>query len=145
MPDNLLHIGQWRGYFRYGAEYGELIAGQEAEFRLFIESFESGQFGGKVIDWQGYGAEGEVSALTGFIDDGFISFTKRYGHHIAMDENGTMYNDEHRNGHCVHYEGQYDSGQQAFTGIWEIYDEAPDGVAQDSGIWGSGTWRMPLR
>jgi hypothetical protein len=51
----LLYIGQWQGFFSYGPEYGEIVHGQEVEFRLFIEEYNEGQFSGKVIDWEGIG------------------------------------------------------------------------------------------
>ncbi|MBK9531876.1 MAG: hypothetical protein IPO42_08770 [Chitinophagaceae bacterium] len=49
--------------FQYGPEYGEFIEGKEAEFRLFIEKYNNGQFSGRTIDWEGIGAEGKPLKL----------------------------------------------------------------------------------
>jgi len=65
--DDLLNIGQWQGFFKYGPEYGNLINGKEAEFRLFIEDYTNGQFSGRVIDWEGFGVEGKTAFGKGFI------------------------------------------------------------------------------
>lgn len=141
MPD-LLHPGQWQGFYAFGPEYGNLAQGKEAEFRMFIEEYHNGEFSGRAIDWQGFGADGEVSQLKGFIKDGFISFTKQYSIYYTMNPDGSTSADETTAGHTVEYEGQYDPVDKYFYGSWEI--SIDKGMAGDFSVEevATGTWRM---
>lgn len=140
--NSLLEIGQWQGYFTYGPEYGEIVNNKDAEFRLFIEQLNDDQFSGKIIDWEGMGAEGEVSIVNGFLHGEFISFTKTYSQFLAIDEfgNGEIYDDIP--GHTVHYEGHYVRETNIFKGTWEIRAE----IASTDEILieeiATGTWFM---
>jgi hypothetical protein len=84
--NNLLCIGQWQGFYSYGPEYGEYIEGKETEFRLFIEEITKDEFSGRVIDWDGFGADGQISEVKGFISGQVISFIKKYPNCQLMDE-----------------------------------------------------------
>ena len=117
---DLLYIGQWQGYFSYGAEYGEIIHGQEVEFRLFIEEYSDGQFSGRVIDWDGLGANGETSYVKGFISADFINFVKQYPKNYVLDEWGNESVGEDRLVQSVTYEGKFDHRNKSFAGSWEI-------------------------
>ena len=116
---DLLHIGQWQGFYQYGPEYGEYVEGKEAEFRLFIEEFREGEFKGRAIDWDGFGASGEVSEVQGFVEDRFISMTKKYSRSYSIDEWGNQL-EEDKEGHTVVYEGVFDIKSNCFVGTWEI-------------------------
>lgn len=117
---DLLYIGQWQGFFSYGPEYGDIIQGQEVEFRLFIEEYSDGQFTGRVIDWEGIGANGEVAEVKGFIRSDYISFTKKYPEFYVLDEWGNESIEQDMPGHSVVYEGRYDFQNKCFMGSWEI-------------------------
>ncbi len=139
---HLLSIGQWQGYFKYGPAYGTLIEGYDAEFRLFIEKYNNGIFSGRIIDWQGMGADGEVSEVHGFIDGDLISFTKQYSRRIIFDDFGNTSVEEGIPGHSVIYEGRFDKETNNFLGTWEIVQETahtPDLTLEDVS---SGTWRL---
>ena len=140
-----LQIGQWQGFFTYGDAYGQLMSGQEVEFRMFIEHIENGQFSGRVIDWEGVGAVGEESVISGFIADHLISFKKVYPRLHVMDEFGNLSTFEDLPGYTVEYEGYYDESQQSYSGTWEIIitiDETADSMLEEVS---SGTWRMKLQ
>ena len=137
----ILSIGQWQGFFRYGREYGNL-EGQEAEFRLFVEEYKNGQFTGRIIDWEGVGANGEVAKVSGFIKEGFISFVKQYAYFHTFDRNGNDLDAPDLPGHKVVYEGRFDEKLNVFTGQWEIRMEvghSPDYTIEEVS---TGTWRM---
>lgn len=140
--NDILHIGQWQGFFRYGPEYGELLEGQEAEFRLFVEECGEGQFAGRIIDWEGVGANGEVATVHGFITKDLISFTKKYSAFHGFDEDGDVVSIEDVEGHCVEYEGRFDAPANSFSGTWEIRTEI--GMVGDKIIEevATGSWRM---
>lgn len=135
--DKLLYFGQWQGFFRYGPQYGPLIEGQEAEFRLFIEELSNGEFSGRVIDWEGIGANGEVSSLKGFINGNDVSFTKQYDQSHAIDEQGNCRVVEGASGHAVRYRGCFDKNANQFVGEWEIVGELGHATEVVT-----GTWRM---
>lgn len=140
--DNLLYIGQWQGFFQYGPEYGSIVAGQEAEFRIFIEEVIEGQFKGRVIDWDGLGANGEISSVKGFISGNFINFTKQYSENYLIDEWGDCITQDVVPGHKVVYEGNYDKMSNTFIGTWEIsidMEHTPHLTIEDVM---TGTWRM---
>jgi hypothetical protein len=121
--NSLLEIGQWQGFFTYGPEYGEIVRNKDAEFRLFIEQLNDDQFSGRIIDWEGMGAEGEISIVKGFVHGELISFTKTYSNFLAIDEFGNSENYADMPGHTVYYEGQYVKETNIFEGTWEIREE----------------------
>ena len=121
--DNLLYIGQWQGFFKYGPEYGTIVEGQEAEFRLFIEEYKDGEFSGRVIDWEGFGANGEVSIVKGFVNGEMIGFTKQYDQSFIIDECGNSSIEQGIPGHKVIYEGRFDKKENHFFGQWEIVSD----------------------
>jgi hypothetical protein len=140
--NSLLFEGQWQGFFRYGAEYGTIVEGNEVEFRLFIENYKDGEFSGRIIDWDGFGADGEVSLVNGFIDGEQISFTKKYEENYTLDEWGNCAVDQNQVGHTVIYQGHFEKVKNCFIGEWEIvYDleHTPNLTIQE--IY-SGSWRM---
>jgi len=140
--ENILYIGQWQGFFQYGLEYGEFIEGKEVEFRLFIEKYDKGQFSGRVIDWEGIGAEGETANIEGFIEGSFISFKKNYPHLLTLDPWGVSSNHSGSPGHTVIYEGNYDPQVNSFFGTWQISFElgqVGEFIIEEIN---SGTWRM---
>lgn len=142
---DILSIGQWQGFFRYGAEYGKLMEGQEAEFRLFIEEYFDGKFSGRVIDWEGVGANGEVSTVNGLLDGDLISFTKQYSTSFGFDKMGNSIIVEGVPGHSVVYEGRFDFKSKSFLGTWKI--RLPIGSIGRSVVKNvaTGTWRMAVR
>lgn len=139
---NLLSIGQWQGFFKYGAEYGFVVAGQEAEFRLFVETREGTGFSGKIIDWDGFGVDGQVATVKGFVEENDIGFMKQYEQRFIIDEEGNSSVDENWPGHRVFYKGSFNANTNQFEGTWEIFgdiefftDAVPEKVA-------GGTWRL---
>jgi hypothetical protein len=142
---DILDIGQWQGFFRYGAEYGKTIGGQEAEFRLFIEEYCDGQFSGRIIDWEGIGANGEASTVNGSLNGDLISFTKQYLTLFGLDRMGNSTTVEGVPGHSVLYEGRFDLKSKSFLGTWKIrlpIEAIGKSVVTDVA---TGTWRMAVK
>lgn len=145
MTNHFLHTGQWQGFYQYGPEYGREIEGKEAEFRLFIEEMVDGRFKGRCIDWDGFGAEGEVAIVEGFVDGFFISFTKQYDAAFYVDEWGRNFLIEDEPGHSVTYQGQYYPLEKCFKGRWEI--SAVFGTQDEEPVkeFCSGSWTLVLQ
>ena len=138
-------VGQWQGFYKFGREYGEMIEGKEAQFRMFVETFQNGQFSGRTIDWEGYGAEGHTAIIKGFVDGDLISFTKKYEHYLYFDEWGNTLVDEQQRGLTVVYEGRFDEGSKQYAGTWEIsveLEHTPDATWADVM---TVTWWMHLQ
>lgn len=112
--------GQWQVFFKYGPEYGPIIENKEAEFRLFVEVFQDEQFRGRTIDWNGFGAEGEVALVRGFIDGDLISFTKEYKHRLYFDEWGNSVADDNEKGLTVVYEGRFNKESINMMGLGKL-------------------------
>jgi hypothetical protein len=140
-----LHKGQWQGFFCYGPEYPQFVEGKEAEFRLFVEDFHEGKFRGRVIDWEGFGVDGEVADVVGLVENDIISFTKTYNQLLIIDEWGRSRTVPDEPGHVVTYEGSFDIDTGSYVGIWEIsYDLGGDDEFSIEHIC-TGTWRMKLK
>lgn len=137
-----LSVGQWQGFFTYGASYGQLLEGQEVEFRLFIEQYNNGVFSGKIIDWDGVGAEGEVAIVEGFLEGNLISFKKTYAHYLEIDEWGNSFVAEDIPGHTVFYEGSFNKELNQFDGKWEIIEQEYHTPVATYEMLASGTWRL---
>ncbi len=140
--EEILFIGQWQVFFKYGKEYGEYVDGNEVEFRLFIEQYSKNAFVGRAIDWEGIGANGEVSVIKGFIDGNLISFIKQYNTYLELDESGASKEHDDEAPTIVTYEGLFNRATNSFTGRWEISrDIAPVGENWIEEVI-TGTWRM---
>jgi hypothetical protein len=134
--------GQWKGYFWYGKEYGEL-EGESVEFMMFLDEHK-GEITGKCFEMGGVGvAQGaDLAVINGFIKEGQLSFIKKYSHETFFDESGNPQVDETKPSQEIHYEGEFDVGESVFTGTWEIVER--------SEIYGdcfveyicTGTWMM---
>ncbi len=140
--DNLLYIGQWQGFFKYGPEYGSIVEGKEAEFRLFIEAYKDGKFSGRIIDWDGFGADGEVSAVEGVVKEDNIIFTKKYDRNFIVDEWGNSGIEEKVSGHKVVYEGRFDKKANHFLGEWKIVSDLSHSRILTHEEVLTGTWQM---
>jgi hypothetical protein len=116
----LLHVGQWQGFYKYGSTYSPEVEGHEVEFRLFIEEYHEGIFSGRIIDWSGLGADGEISVVEGFTENGFISFTKTYAEKYSIDEWGRGSIEEGEGGYTVTYQGRFNHHEGLFEEAWEL-------------------------
>ena len=112
--------GQWARHFTYGTEYEDGIAGGKVQFRLFVDSFQDGQFIGRSVDLEGIGANYEIAQVNGYIDGDFISFSKQYPHLYGLDEAGNKIEDKSRQHPIVSYSGEYNVNTKIFSGQWEL-------------------------
>ncbi|MBM3417500.1 MAG: hypothetical protein FJY17_01090 [Bacteroidetes bacterium] len=140
--DNLLCIGQWQGFYSYGPEYGEYVESKEAEFRLFIEEITKDEFSGRVIDWDGFGVDGEISEVKGFISGQLISFIKKYPNCRLMDKFGNVEVVEDMPSIEVLYKGEFDSAKGSFAGKWEISQDVEEEEGLINKYITTGIWRL---
>jgi hypothetical protein len=134
--------GQWKGFFWYGKEYGDL-EGESVEFMMFLEC-SNGEIKGKCFEMGGVGvsSNADIALINGFINQNQISFIKKYNHATFFDENGNVQDDHLKPSQEIHYEGIFDEKGCEFSGEWEIIER--------SEIYGdhfveyvcTGTWMM---
>lgn len=142
MNNSIEFPGQWMGYFAYGQEYGDNIAGEKVQFRLFIDSFKDEQFVGRSVDLEGVGANFEIAVINGFLDGNFISFTKQYPHFYSFDEVGNAIEDKGKQHPTICYSGGYNRNTHTFSGQWELrVDIATVGEYWLEDVF-IGTWEM---
>ena len=143
MINSIFLVGQWVGQFVYGQEYGDEIFGEKVQFRLFVEKFEAGEFTGKSVDVDGFGANLNEAIIKGFIQDDLISFTKEYQPYFIIDETGNTCNDPSNQKPRLSYKGVYNKNQQSFCGEWEFWtNEILDGERGSFVDIFTGTWDM---
>jgi hypothetical protein len=140
--DNLLFIGQWQGFYRYGSDYGEYVEGKETEFRLFIEKIENNRFSGRIIDWDGFNADGDVAEVQGFMSGLDMRFVKKYPNFRLVDEFGNLETIKDMEGMDVVYEGKYNSARGIFEGIWKVLPDLEQRNYLKIEDIGSGVWRL---
>ena len=142
MINSISLSGHWIGFFTYGPDYGEGMAGKKVHFRLFIEDLNDGQFQGKCVDTEGIGASFDTSIVKGFLDHTFISFTKEYPTNYLVDEKGNKILDTRNPPPRLSYSGQYNNKAKSFIGKWEIWaNERPYGEGSLVNIL-TGNWEM---
>ncbi len=134
--------GQWKGYFWYGKEYGEL-EGESVEFMMFLED-NNGEVRGKCFEMGGVGvAEGaDLAEINGFVKGTQISFIKRYPNATFFDEDGNAYVDSSRPSQEIRYEGELDRSKDQFEGAWEIVEKSEDYGDTLVEYLATGTWMM---
>jgi hypothetical protein len=135
--------GIWKGEYILGSSYGEDLAGEAAEFILFIEETFNNSFKGKCVDTEGIGVEDYIPCtIEGFIKDDMISFTKKYPHLSYFDEDNNLVDEKESDGQIVVYEGIFDERTAIFKGEWElevILESSPEEYIMDVS---KGTWYM---
>ncbi len=134
--------GQWKGYFWYGKEYGEL-EGESVEFMMFLED-NDGELRGKCFEMGGVGvAEGaDLAEINGFVRGTQISFVKRYANATFFDEDGNVYVDSSKPSQEIHYEGEFNKLKEEFEGSWEIVEKSEDYGDTLIEYLATGTWMM---
>jgi hypothetical protein len=134
--------GQWKGFFWYGKEYGEL-EGASVEFMMFLEESD-GVLNGKCFEMGGVGvASGaDLALINGFINDRHISFIKRYDFATFLDENGNAFADTSLPSHEIQYEGELNVKDEKFEGSWEIVEKTEDHGDSIIEYISTGTWMM---
>lgn len=142
MNSKIKLTGQWKGFFWYGEDYGDLY-GESVEFMMFLEE-ENGEINGKCFEMGGKGvlSNADLALIKGFIKGSEISFTKKYNHATFIDENGDTQDDFFKPSQEIIYHGEFDESDYKFSGDWEIVvkEELVEGGVIEH--LNTGTWEM---
>jgi hypothetical protein len=112
--------GHWTGEFSYGRSYEEWY-GTKERFEITIEQSDMNGFTGRCVDTESITGQYIRTAIKGFFDQGFISFTKEYDHYYEMGQDGKTIFDTSKKGHTVNYQGEFNESLDRFEGTWEIH------------------------
>ncbi|WOK09109.1 hypothetical protein RT717_10730 [Imperialibacter roseus] len=87
----------------------------------------------------------EPSNISGFHDDGFISFIKKYNR-LVFVESDEYFGDNSIEHPDIHYSGTFDENENSFQGTWEIHEDQERDGLQDSfdDMYNVGNWWMKL-
>ena len=132
--------GTWTGHFTYGEGFPESLHDKSTEIRIEIEETDD-EFTGTYTE-SGFAANSDIAPIEGFIENDFISITKRPPRFFGIKEDGTtMYDDtlEHPE---VSYSGYFNEESNCFEGEWEkTFDvELPNGKKVTAMV--TGTWMI---
>ena len=96
---------------------------------------------GSYFTWR---ANPRPAAVRGFFEKNFISFTKEYPYHNAIDEDGHTSEDLTRPHPVIAYSGFYNIETGRWAGVWEIHIELGRAGQSWDDYYCSGTWEMTM-
>lgn len=135
--------GKWQGTLVYGEGYDEESVGKTLDFEFDIVDTD-GEITATGKDLSGHGFNPTPSYMSGFLDEGIISFIKRYKQGLTIDENGQEELLPEEENYEINYSGNYNVTTKEFEGDWEIVmyfkpEEDPDVIYSHMCV---GTWKM---
>jgi hypothetical protein len=105
------------GKYTYGEPYPDNL--KETSVRFEIEwTLNDGVINGTCVDDEGKKVFDEPSTIIGFIDNGIISFIKKYPKYWDIDENGVTRVFDEPPPYEIHYSGV--AVDNRFEGEWEM-------------------------
>jgi hypothetical protein len=108
--------GLWKGSYTFDPEFE--MESKERLFELTLQVDDDDEIRGEIRDMPENDQDPRVAALTGFIDDGEISFIKQYPFLLLRNEKNETIMDERKPHPEIHYHGEInDSGME---GTWEM-------------------------
>lgn len=135
--------GKWQGTLVYGEGYDEETVGKTLDFEFDITD-NDGEISATGKDVSGHGYNPTPSYMSGFLDEGVISFIKQYKKGLAFTEDGKEELLPEEENYEINYSGNYNEITKEFEGDWEIVmyfkpEEDPDVIYSHICV---GTWKM---
>ncbi len=109
---------------------------------MFIEKTDGIKFQGKIIDWAGIGANGEVAEMEGFFENTEIRFVKQYAENLYFDDQGNSFQEGSSHFSIVIYDGIFNANEGRFEGDWTIYHKNNEKDFLETVM--GGTWVLHL-
>ena len=129
--------GNWQGFYEYGSGYELPYFGQRVNIKASITDL-NGSFTGEIEEDGSVFSVKLEATIQGFIEDGFISFVKKYSKKPIIIEHSTTINYESGSLEIEH-EGIVDAQNNSIYGNWFIIETITDefGTFENSsqGIW----------
>ncbi len=137
--------GRWKGKYKYGDGYPDIIKGKSEPFEFDIRDDE-GKIQGNCIDEIVKAVPGNSSAITGTFRDGLLIFSKKYRYQLFLDADGSRVQSDNEPSGEIHYAGHLKkrlfSGKPYFKGEWQINTEWTDEEGHSLTSSCGGTWEM---
>jgi len=134
--------GKWEGIYTFGEAFPEAFRDKKVSFVLQLTDTD-GDLAGTCMDEETNRVFGAPASIEGFLEDGMISFVKRFPYFFALGDDGSIITDKNRDSHEVMYNGEPLPDQEGFSGKWEIVaevEDAPFGSTVEHVL--SGEWSM---
>lgn len=129
--------GNWQGFYEYGSGYDLPYFGQRVHIKASITDV-NGSFTGEIVEDGSVFSVKLEATIKGFIEDGFISFVKKYPKRPIIVEYSTRINYESGSLEIEH-EGIVDEQNNSIYGNWFIIETITDefGAFENTsqGIW----------
>jgi hypothetical protein len=110
--------GRWKGTYYLGPEFGP-NEGRSFGFILELKE-EDGNIDGVCIEKETAGLFREPVTITGFREDGLISFVKKYPHRFYVDGDGNRLTDPEKDHPEIEYVGEMNPETGKFEGSFQM-------------------------
>ncbi|WP_264549702.1 hypothetical protein [Flavobacterium sp. N2820] len=129
--------GNWQDFYEYGSGYELPYFGQRVHIKASITDV-NGSFTGEIVEDGSVFSVKLEATIKGFIEDGFISFVKKYPKKPIIVEHSTTINYESGSLEIEH-EGIVDAQNNSIYGNWFIIEIITDELGTfentSQGIW----------
>lgn len=132
--------GNWKGYYEYGQGYQLPEFGERVSMQISLEEIEDG-FEGECIEEKSEYSIHENSKISGFVEDGMVSFNKKYENTYEIQEDGEVKIIDGKELE-INYYGNYDSKYDCMIGIWEIESQEFEQNGETVIAIMGGIWRL---
>jgi hypothetical protein len=133
--------GKWKGYYEFGEGYMLPYFGEKVEFEAQFYQDSQGRIKGIITELPSKFSIQYQSTLEGFIEDGVISFIKRYPN--TPEINDEFEKTTHRSGNLeVNYGGIIDEDNDALYGVWSIQEEFINHLGHNDVSFSAGIWLL---
>ena len=132
--------GKWVGFYEYGQGYQPPSFGERVVVEFIIEDQEDGFEGSCREEASAYSID-EISKITGFTENGMISFTKTYQntYQIQDDQQVIIVSGKEMQ---VNYYGEYTPKGDCIYGLWEVESEEFELDGELVQTVSSGIWKL---
>ena len=139
MSTNSSVSGQWKGAFTLGPEYGTR-EGESIDFRIEIQEDDDAEIEGVCIEQETSALFKEPVTISGFREEGFISFVKKYPCLVLLDERGNYVLEKEKEHPDIEYEGELNPETGKIEGTFSTYSIVEDVEGRRFEVVFTGTW-----
>ncbi len=120
MSSNSSVSGLWKGEYTLGPEYGPR-EGKSFDFEADVKEDDDFSIEGICVERETKDLFKEPVTISGFREDGFISFIKKYPYLLLIDEQQNYLIDKEKEHPDIEYEGELNPETGRFEGTFSTY------------------------
>lgn len=133
--------GKWKGYYSYAQGYPPPFFGERVSMEVELEDDNDDGFEGTSIEEESEIAIPGNARISGFIQEGMISFVKTYPDWAQLGDGRKYEVEEGKEMEIRHY-GAYDEQYGCFFGFWELEVPVFDNIMGPNQVVYGGTWKL---